>query len=261
MKTAIISGGSSGIGKATAESLAKKGFIVYELSRSGMSTDLVKHVTCDITDENEVKKAVELIIKESKGVDLLINNAGYGISGAIEFTDLNDTKKLFDVNFFGAVSLTRALIPHLRESKGRIINVSSIGGIFGLPYQAFYSATKYALNGYSLALSNELKKFGVSVCSVLPGDTKTCFTKNRLRKESGETVYGDSIKRSVDLMEKDEKNGMSAEKVGEYITKIATKRRVKPTYAVGFKYKAFAFLSKILPLRLVNYIVGKIYAK
>ncbi len=262
MKIAIISGASSGIGKATAFQLVKNNYKVYELSRSGKDENGVIHIDCDITDECAVKNAVKRVLTENNNqIDLVINNAGFGISGAIEFTKTEDVQKLFDVNFFGSVRLTKECLPYLRESKGRIINVSSVGAIFGLPFQSFYSATKYALNGYTLALASETKRFGISVCAVLPGDASTGFTSKRVKNESGNDIYQNSITKSISMMENDERQGMSAVKVGKRICKIAKKRKIKPTYVIGFKYKIFAFLSKILPLSFVNFIVRKIYAK
>lgn len=261
IKVALITGGSSGIGKATARFLTQKGYKVFELSRSGASCDNVTHVKCDVSDQISVNSAIKLILSETDRIDLLINNAGFGISGAIEFTDIDSAKRLFDVNFFGAVNLIKAVLPALRKSKGRIINVSSMGSVLYLPFQAFYSATKAALNALTLALNNEVKKFGVSVCAILPGDIKTGFTNSREKSQNGESIYNEMLNRSISTMEKDERNGMSPDKIAKKIYKISIKRGVKPYYTVGFKYKLFLFLSKTLPARLVNYIVGLLYAK
>ncbi len=261
MKIAVITGGSSGIGKATALNLSKNGYKVYELSRSGTSTEDIIHISCNVASEEAVKNAISQIIEESKTINLVINNAGFGISGAVEFTENEAIKRLFDVNFFGAVNVIKATLPYLRESKGRIINVSSVGGVLSLPFQSFYSATKSALNAFTLALANEIRKHEVSVCALLPGDVSTGFTDSREKSSIGEDIYKGSINRSVSTMEKDEKSGMKPEKIAKLIYKIAEKKRVKPFYTAGFKYKLFILLSKILPTRLVNYIVGKIYAK
>ena len=261
MKVAIVSGGSRGIGKETAICLSNNGYKVYELSRSGETNNEITHVDCDLTNIQSIKDAICVILHESERIDLLVNNAGFGISGAIEYTKLDDVKKQFDVNFFGLIELTQQTLPYLRKSQGKIINISSVGGVFALPYQAYYSATKFALNGYTLALKNEVKRFKVSVCAVMPGDTRSGFTSARQKNQDGLAIYGDSITRSISIMEKDEQNGMSVSKVGKRICKIAKKRKNKPLYIIGFKYKIFYFLSKILPIRFVNYIVGKLYAK
>lgn len=260
-KVVIITGGSSGIGYATANHFSQKNYIVYEFSRKGISRDGVKHLTCDVTKEDECISAVEYVINESKRIDIIINNAGFGISGAIEFTDMESAKRLFDVNFFGTHNVIKASLKYLKESKGRIINVSSVGGVLYLPFQAFYSASKAATNALTLALRNEVKNYGVSVCAVLPGDVKTGFTKAREKSLDGEKEYGGRIERSVSLMEKDEQGGMTPDFVAKKIYKVGKKKRVKPMYTVGFKYKLFTVLNKILPSRLVNYIVYLIYAR
>ncbi len=259
-KVVIITGGSSGIGYATANYLAKN-YIVYEFSRKGVSRDGVEHVFCDITNEEDCRNAVNYVIEKSGRIDIVINNAGFGISGAIEYTETRDAKKLFDVNFFGTHNVIKETLKYLKESKGRIINVSSVGGVLYLPFQAFYSASKSATNALTLALRNEVKNYGVSVCAVMPGDVKTGFTKAREKSDVGNSEYQGRIERSVSLMEKDEQNGMTPEYIAKKIGKVVKKKRVKPLYTLGGKYKIFVVLSKILPIKLVNWIVYLIYAK
>lgn len=261
-KIAIVTGGTSGIGKATAEALIKNGFTVYEFSRRENGAEGINHLSVDITDENAVCSAVKYVFDKEKRIDLLVNNAGFGISGAIEFTDTDAAKRLFDVNFFGTVNVSREVIPIMRSRKcGRIINVSSVAAPIAIPFQAFYSATKAAVNKYTLALANELRPYGVTVCAVQPGDIKTGFTGAREKVIEGDGIYGGRIGRSVAQMEKDEQNGMAPETIGNFIAKIALKKKIKPIYTVGFSYKLICTLSKAMPDSLQNYIVGKIYAK
>lgn len=261
-KIAIVTGGTSGIGKATAEALLKNGFTVYELSRRKDGVEGMNHLSVDITDESAVNTAVNYIYQKENRIDLLVNNAGFGISGAIEFTQTDAAKRLFDVNFFGTVNVSRAVIPIMRkQGNGRIINVSSVAAPIAIPFQAFYSATKAAVNKYTLALANELKPYGITVCAVQPGDIKTGFTGAREKVIEGDAVYGGRIGRSVAQMEKDEQNGMEPEKIGNFIAKIALKKKIKPIYTVGFSYKLVCLLSKTLPDGLQNYIIGLIYAK
>jgi len=260
-KVALITGGSSGIGKATAKLFSEKGYTVYELSRSGKTENGVIHIDCDITNEDAVITAINQVVNESGKIDVVINNAGFGISGAIEFTKIDDAKRIFDVNLFGVVRVTKAVLPELRKTKGGIVNVSSVAAELSIPFQGFYSATKSAINSLTLALRNEVKGQGVSICAVMPGDVKTGFTSAREKCELGEEVYKNRVKRSVSLMEKDETSGMQPEQIAKKLYKIANKKRVKPLFTLGFKYKLFVFLSKILPKSLVNRIVGSIYAK
>ena len=261
MKIAIITGGSSGIGKATASHFSQKGYKVYEFSRKGVDTDTVVHVTCDVSDENSCKNAIQTVVDKEGRIDVVINNAGYGISGAIEHTDTIDAKKLFDVNFFGMHNITKNVLTYLKTTKGRLVNVSSVGGELALPFQAFYSATKSAIDAYTLALRNEVKNYGVTVCAVLPGDVSTGFTASRQKSTVGSSEYGGRIERSVKGMEKDETNGYTPESIAKKIYKISTKKRVRPLYTLGFKYRVLMCLAKFLPTSLVNRVIYMLYAK
>ena len=258
-KVLVLTGGSSGIGLATVKLFASKGYKVYELSRSGESFDKVKHIYCDVTNEEIVKGAIKQVIDEQGHIDVLINNAGFGISGPIEFTKTDDAKKQFDVNFFGALNVVKAVVPFVRkEGKGRIIFVSSVAAVFSIPFQSFYSAAKAAMNSMALALANELRPFNISVCSLMPGDVSTGFTKNREKSIDGSEVYT-RLDKSIKTMEHDEINGMSPLKMAKKLFKISKKSHVKPLYVGGGKYKFFCFLAKIFPTRFFNWVVGKLY--
>lgn len=261
MKVVAITGASSGIGRATAEHFAARGWKVYNLSRSPSGKAGITDIAADVTAEEEVKKALAHIRSESGRLDLLVNNAGFGISGAVEFTELSDAERQFDVNFFGTFNCIKAALPMLKESQGRIICMSSAAAIFAIPFQSFYSATKAAINILVCALANELKPFKVSICALQLGDTKTGFTAARVKSYAGDDVYGGAIGRSVAIMEKDEQSGMSPETIAAAIYKTAHKRKVKPLYTVGIQYKVLAFLNKILPHSLVNFVIRKMYIK
>ena len=152
MKTALVTGGSSGIGRCTAAALRNAGFAVYEFSRLVARHVGIKHISVDVTDEDAVQKAVEKIISEAGGIDVVVNCAGFGISGAVEFTPLDQAKAQFDVNFFGTVNVNKAVLPFMREArKGHIINISSVAAAAHIPFQAFYSASKTAISTYTCA--------------------------------------------------------------------------------------------------------------
>ncbi len=258
---AVITGGSSGIGASTARALAEKGCTVYELSRRVSSAEGITHISADVTDEAVVSATIGEIASHEERIDILINCAGFGISGAIEFTELSDAKRQLDVNFFGMVNVTKATIPLMRKAGGgRIVNISSVAAPVPIPFQAYYSCSKAAINSYSCALANELRPFGVSVCAVQPGDIASSFTSARKKTLTGDEVYGGRISRGVETMERDERNGMSPDTAGAYIAKIALKPRIKPLYAIGLKYKFFCFLCKILPCGIQNRIIGMLYA-
>jgi len=259
-KVAIITGASSGIGKATAEALAGRGYTVYDFSRTGSHGEKMEHIFCDVSNEETVKKAVAEVIARENRIDILINNAGFGISGAVEFTEKEDAKHLLDVNLLGADCVTKHVLPHMRKrGEGRIINTSSVAAVFPIPYQTWYSVSKAAVNAYTLALRNEVSQFGVSVSAVMPGDIQTGFTEKREKNHSGDEVYSGRISKSVQKMEKDEKGGMQSEKAGNFIASKACKRHVKPLYVIGNIYRVFAFLNRLLPTELINRIIGKMY--
>ena len=207
-KVAIVTGGTSGIGLQTALSLRNDhGYAVYVFSRHDFYQEGLNHVRCDVSSEEAVTSAAAEVINREGRLDLVVNCAGMGISGALEFTDPDDAKRLFDVNFFGTVNVNKACLAHLRATRGRIINISSVAAVVPIPFQSFYSASKAAINSYSLALANELKPFGVEVCAVMPGDTATGFTAARKKSEEGDDLYQGRISRSVAKMEKDEIGG------------------------------------------------------
>lgn len=257
--TLIITGGSSGIGKATADLFANKGWRVYELSRNGKSNTGIIHIDCDVTIEEQVTKAVKTIAATESKIDLLISNAGFGISGAIEFTDAADARRQLDVNVLGSFNIAKATLPYMRRQRsGMIIFTSSIAAVLSIPYQAFYSASKSAINALALALRNEVSSFGIKVCAMMPGDVKTGFTDARNKSNAGIEVYK-SLGKSVAIMENDERNGMSADRIAHKLWKIAHKKNPKPLYTTGAQYQLFVVLEKLLPKRFSNWVVGKLY--
>ena len=260
-KVCLITGGTSGIGLSTVKTMLGAGYTVYEFSRRAEGVTGTNHFSVDITDENAVQSAVQKIYDAEGRLDVVINCAGCGISGAIEFTKSEDAHFQFDVNFFGMVNINKAVLGIMRrQGYGRIVNTSSVAAPIAIPFQAYYSATKSAINTYTLALANEVRPYGVTVCAVQPGDIKTGFTAARRKSNDGDDEYCGRISKSVAVMEHDEQNGMSPDAAGAFIGRIAQKKRVKAIYTIGFKYKLFCVIAKLLPTTLVNFLVGKIYA-
>lgn len=259
-RVCLLTGGSSGIGKATAELLARDGFTVYELSRGGKDAKGIRHVTADVTDPEQVRAVVRSVLDAEGRIDLLVNNAGFGISGAVEFTDPRDAFAQLDVNFFGALHCVQAVLPAMRAQKsGHIVFVSSVAAPIAIPFQAFYSATKSAINSLVLALRNEVGPFGIRVCAVMPGDVKTGFTAARKKSVAGEEVYGKALEHAVAVMEHDEQNGMPPACVAKAIIRAANEERPRALRTVGAQYRIFVFLAKILPASWTNALVGMIY--
>ena len=262
-KIAVITGGTSGIGLATAKELLAHDCRVYEFSRreSG-AAEGVTHIRADVTREDEVRAAVAEVMTREGRIDILINNAGFGISGAIEFTPAAEARHQFDVNFFGMVNMNLAVLPIMRQQGGgRIVNMSSVAAPIAIPFQAYYSASKSAVRTYSLALANEVRPFGIEVVVIMPGDIHTGFTAAREKIHAGDDIYGGRIGRSVAVMEHDETTGMTPEQAGSFIQDKALRHNPAPIYTIGGKYQLFVFLTRMMSNRFLNSAVGKIYAK
>ena len=255
----IVTGGTSGIGLAAVEALRARGCTVYALSRHGQGEG---HIPCDVADEKSARAAVEAVLKKEGRIDILVNCAGFGISGAGELTPLDTAKHQLNVNLFGTANMANAVIPAMRaQGGGRIVNTGSVAGFVPIPFQTWYSASKAAVQSYTMAMANELRPFGISLAAVLPGDTKTGFTAARAKIDDPENLYQGRIARSVERMEQDEQNGVPAQKVGELIAKVALKKRVKPLYIPGCSYNLINVLMRILPSGLANRLIGVLYAK
>ena len=261
-KVAIVTGGSGGIGRCTAAALSRAGCRVYELSRRERPAEGVIHLTADVTDEEQTRAAVEQVMEREGQIDILVNNAGFGISGAAEYTRTEDSHAQLELNLFGMDNATRAVLPHMRrQRKGRIVCMSSIAGILPIPFQLWYSVSKAAIIAYVLALQNEVRPFGISVCAIMPGDIASGFTDARRKSAAGDDVYAGRIERSVAVMEHDERTGMTPEYAGNFVAKYALKKSSRPLVAMGIAYKGAAAIAKLFPRRLSNWIVGQIYAK
>ena len=261
-KIIAITGASSGIGHATARLMADKGYVVYDLSRTDKPQEGVTHVACDITDRDSVRRAVDTIAAERNRIDVLILCAGMGVAGAIEFSPDADMRRQFDVNFFGSINVVQAALPLMRNQKaegrerGRIVFISSMAGVFALPFQAMYSASKAAINSITSSLGNELKHTGIKVTCVMPGDVQTNF--QRTSDDSCLGVYP-NYTAALHQMEKDEANGLTSEAVAKRVAKAALTSSPKTFYTSDVVSDIQLMLSRILPTRLANYIIGKMY--
>lgn len=259
-RVVLITGASSGIGLAAAGEFVKNGDIVYSLSRTAPPDPAVRFVQTDVTSQAQVSAAVETVLAEQHRIDVLVLNAGFGISGAVEFTNEEDAKRQLDVCFFGAFRAVKAALPAIRASKGTMLFISSVAsGSVTIPFQTFYSAAKAAINALVLGLRGELRGTGVRVAALLPGDTKTGFTAVREKCEVGAELYPAMV-RSIASMERSEQSGMDPARIGKKLVKLSRQRRPKPFSSVGPLYKTLLVLAKVLPARLVSCIVELIYA-
>lgn len=256
-KVILITGASSGFGKATAELLAQRGHIVYGTSRTTKEHPSVHFLNMDVRDRESIASGVRQIIEKEGRIDVLVNNAGMGIGGSLELATPEEIDLQIGTNFMGCVNMCQAVLPHMRKQRqGRIINLSSIGGIMGLPYQGYYSASKFAIEGFSEALSAEVKGFGITVSMFEPGDFATGFTASR--KNSTLTLenedYGDSFRRSLDLIEKEENGGLKPEVLARKIAKIVECKHPRLRYVVAnLEQWLSVVIKRVLP---GNWFVG-----
>lgn len=259
-KIAIVTGGSSGIGKDVAAQLSTNGYKVYEFSRKGVSKNGIEHCTVDVTNEKLVQEIVNNIFEHEQRIDLVINSAGFGMSGCCEFTSQADALHQIEVNLIGTANVANAVLPYMRKKgTGRIINISSVAAVMPLPFQVWYSASKAGINSYSLGLANEVKPYGIEVCAVMFGDLCTGFTSARCHVSAGDKEYGGRISRSIAKTEKDEKSGKTPDKAAEYILHILRKKRLPLLCTMGLAYKGAVFLDRIITTRFKNYLLYKLY--
>ena len=258
-KVVVITGASSGIGETTARYLSCLGNVVYSLARTKKDIFGINYIECDVTRIEDVRLAFIKIIGERGKIDVVINNAGIGISGPIENTKMSSIKKIFDVNVMGVFNVCNIAIPYLKISKGKIINIGSVAGDLTIPFQTFYSVTKSAIMTYTEGLALELKPFGIKVTCVLPGDTKTGFTQNRQNENNISEEYRSRYERPIKKMESDERNGMRPIAVSKVIGRVIKKKNPKTKVTVGFTYNLFLFLKRFLSERLILSILYKMY--
>lgn len=251
-KVAVVTGATSGIGLSTAKRLIKEGYTVYGIARREFSGEF-ECFCADVRDHEKCAEILKTVYEREGKIDVLVNNAGMGVAGAIDEISAENIKTICDINLTAACTLCSLAAPYICAG-GKIINVSSVGGIIPLPYQALYSATKAGLEVFSRAIATELKPKKIKVCAVLPGDTKTGFTDARIC-EGGNT----RAQRSVKKMEHDERHGKSPEYVAKIICRQIKRKNPPLRVSVGGLSKFEVFLAKVFPIRFVNFIVSKIY--
>lgn len=259
----IITGGTSGIGKALAFVYAAQNYEVFTLSRRDFSWDIshIYHFCCDVTSEADLVHTCSTIGKQRFSSLTLICSAGYGIAGAIEDTSLAEAKAQFDVNFFGVFLTIRTFLPLLkRYPKSKVIVISSLAGELSIPFQGFYSASKSATNKLLEAWAAELYPYHIELTSFLLGDIKTEFTDNRKKTARISKEYQSRLQRSLHKMEQDEIHGMKADKIAKIIFRRCQSQTLPPIQTIGFSYHFFSLLQRLLPRRLVLYLMRILYA-
>lgn len=243
-KIVVITGASSGIGEKTGLLFKEKGFEVINISLT--NSPHFKTYIADISDKNALIGVFNEIKEIYNKIDILINNAGYGMSGITELLDQQPCKKMFDVNFFGLLSVTQLSLP-LMSKGGKIINISSAMALFPVPFRSMYGASKSAVLSLSYTLRMELKPCEIDVCAICPGNVRSNFTKNRVKNFETNLRYGHRIETATNKIDKNDSKRMGPEKVAKTIFIQATKKKSKPMKIVGGKYKLLYFLTQITP--------------
>ena len=268
-RVVLITGASAGIGRATADRLHGDGWTVVGASRRGTGSPGWTPLVMDVDDDESVASGVQAVVAEHGGLHAVVACAGWGLAGAVEQTPISMAKEQIETNFWGAVRVVQAALPIMRgQGGGRVVLVSSIGGIIGIPFQAFYSASKFALEGYGEALAYEVAPFGVEVSMIEPGNVRTDFTASRrdVRPppgpgpgdgdgDSGDNGGGDPyaamVAKAVGLMARDEANGVAADDVAAAIAAILRSPHPRRRVSVGKAGERVGVIAKrLMPYRL-----------
>ncbi|GAB3173830.1 SDR family oxidoreductase [Telluribacter humicola] len=247
MKNILITGTSSGLGLAMMNHLTQAGYRVIGTSRSPKeSTGPGKTIRMDVRDEDSVREGLAKFLEMAGRIDVLINNAGCGIAGPIEETSLEEAREQFETNFFGLVRVTQAVLPHMRaQGGGLILNISSMGGLIGLPFQGFYSASKFALEGFTEALRIETRPFNISVVNINPGDFRSDFTANRKVVAKLSDTYRKRFEAAMQVYEQDEQMGADPHQVALLAEQLIRKQEGhKVRYLVGKRMQKIGTLVK-----------------
>jgi short-subunit dehydrogenase len=260
----LITGASSGMGRETAIFLARNGYKVYAGARrlekmEDLKEDSIRAIALDVTVESSCKEAVEKILLEQGRIDVLINNAGYGVYGAVEDVPLPEAQRQLDVNLFGAARMIQLVLPSMRNQKsGFIVNVTSIGGKFATPFGGWYHASKFGLEGLSDSLRNEVRQFGVKIVVVEPGGVQTEFASlafDSIVATSGKGAYRAMVERMVSRVSSTNEHSSPALVIAELIHKILRTKNPKTRYAAGFLAKSALFLRKTLSDRMMDRLI------
>lgn len=267
----FLTGGSAGLGKATAELLMRNGYTVYSASRRLAERQedpnhqgKIIPLQMDVTDTHSIATAVAEVMEKEGRIDILICNAGNGIAGAIEDTSAEEAKFQFETNFFGTVNVVHEILPIMRKQmKGKIITTSSVAGFIPIPYQGFYSASKAAVKIFTQTLSIEMKPFNVQCCCVMPGDAKTEFTQSRKftqASQAPESVYTEKMNKAVGIMAHDEQNGTLPVEISKAILTQIRKKKMSAVSIPGIKYKVISFAFRLVPNKFLLFVVDKLYS-
>jgi NAD(P)-dependent dehydrogenase (short-subunit alcohol dehydrogenase family) len=250
-KVVLITGASSGVGQATARLLSQKGYKVFGTSRNPASADVIPAVemlALDVRSDVSASACVTAIVNQAGRVDVLVNNAAYELAGALEEISLEEAKAQFETNFFGVVRMVKAVLPSMRQQKqGQIINVSSLSGVSSIPFMGIYSASKFALEGYTEALRMEVKPFNIQVSLTEAGFLKTPMMDKRQTSAARVNEYDPWRRRAFTAIRNQEEKGPGPQLVAEAIFKIISSKTPRLHYLIGSQARFISRLQWFLP--------------
>ncbi|MEI7778613.1 MAG: SDR family oxidoreductase [Actinomycetes bacterium] len=251
-RTVLVTGASAGIGHATAELLAGQGWTVVGASRRGTGGSGWTGTTIDVDSDDSVEAGIAALLVDHPHVDAVVVAAGWGLAGPVETTSIEEAKAQVETNFWGAVRTVNALLPHFRAQRaGRIVLVSSIGGLIAIPFQAYYSASKFAMEGWAEALAYEVAPFNIDVTLIEPGNFKTDFTASRRNAAAPAGEYADALTYAIEIMERDEQNGADPAAVAQLIATQLDAKRPRRRVSVGKSGERIGLVAKrVLPHKL-----------
>jgi NAD(P)-dependent dehydrogenase (short-subunit alcohol dehydrogenase family) len=274
-RVVLITGASSGIGQACANHLHQRGYRVYGTSRrapspaaegsaaeQGHSVPFAM-IQMDVDSDISVERGLDAVLESEGRLDIVVNSAGFGIAGSVEDTSIDEAKAQFETNFFGVLRVCRAVLPVMRrQRRGYIVNISSMAGVIGIPFQALYSASKFALEGMTEALRMEARPFGIHVVLIEPGDFHTQFTAHRRKtlESQRSSVYSERFDIALGVMEADETSGPPPDKIAYLLERIINTPSPRLRYPIGPMSERIAItLKKVLPPRLFEWGVMAYY--
>src|SRR5215210_5655746 len=247
---AIVTGASAGIGGATAQALYAAGYRVFGTYRRPPATRVagIEYLACDVTSDASVEAVVSQVLAQAGRIDLLVNNAGVGLVAGAEESSLEQAKSLFDVNLFGVVRLTKAVLPAMRrQGSGRIVNISSVMGLIPAPFMALYAASKHAVEGYSESLDHEIRGSGIRVVLVEPAYTRTSFEGNVYQADQQLEVYQSARSNAEGVMRDAMKVADSPELVADAVVKASTAANPNRRYTAGKAARQISLLRRFVP--------------
>lgn len=270
-KVAFISGASSGIGRAAGNALIEHGHTVYGATRRRITGCELLHsspldfylLTMDVNDEASVENAIALVMAKEGRIDLFVSCAGYGLSGAVEETTVQESKDQFNTNFFGTLAVLNRIVPIMRsQEEGRIVVIGSVAAYIPLPFQSMYCASKYALEAMTESLRMEVAPFNIKVSIVEPGDINTEFTTNRRftkQSQNQGSAYRNRCDKAVGEMVKSERAAPGPDEVVKVVLKHISRKNPPVRTSVGLTYKFVYLLKRVLPGRLLHFILTRLY--